>query len=529
MAGEAALPTRVAPRAGRIAEEITVISIAGLERPLQLLLTTLQGLVNRRQPRLYYLSGPDHEDNPEYLWLRWMERKGHRLRWVDDWRKVFEECRAAARGAVVHDPGLDATAYAATTLAGLESLVAASPELAETLRLPIVRDLRGRWEYDFEVMEWALRELWPRCRHDIAFLCVHDPYNVRRGEHPHACEADYIVAHRLFALRARGSVHGKPPFARFDGRDAAVTEAMLRAMEPNRLILGHCAGCLGEHMSINVASRHAKFTTYAYNYNLSLHSAWRPAPRLKHKPIRFRPLERKVYLTFIYSDGDNLALLPATTRHWRDPARGRLPLGYNLAPSILDLAPSLAGYFADEIGESEYLVAACSGMGYTDPEYYGREVPRRDAVYREFLELTGRYMARLDMREIWPIKATRETNRRYARAIPGLNAIFSNFTPLPSYRGANYFEGDVAVFNALVGPWGEPEQEGQAGDERITQPGWIVRTIRRKTPKQRPAFMFAGTLCAPAGLLEVQRALGDEYVIVRPDEFVHLFRQASGR
>jgi len=529
MAAKASLPRRVAPRAGPIAREITVASMEGLDRPLQLLLTSLQGLVNRHAPRLYYLPAGHRDDHPDLLWLRWMERKGHRLRWVDDWRRVFERCRRAARGAVVYDPALDATAFAATTLAGLEDLAVASPALADELRLPVAHDLRGRWEYDVEVMEWALRDLWPRCRHDIAFLCLHDPYNVRRGEHPHHWEADYIVAHRLFALRARGSVHGKPPFARFEGRDAQVTERVLREMPPNRLVLGHCAGCLGEHMSVNVASRYAKFTTYALNYNLSLHSAWRPAPRLRQRRIRFRPLERKVYLTFIYSDGDNLALLGSTTRHLRDRARAGLPVGHNLTPGVLDLAPSVAGFFADEATEQDYFVAACSGMGYTDPERYAQEVPRRESVYRGFLEMTGRYMRRLDMREVWPIKATRETNRRYARGIPGLNAIFSNFTPRPAYRGANTFEGDVPVFDALVGAWGEPEQEGQPGDERITQPAWIVRTIRRKTPKQRPAFMFCGTLCEPAGLIEVQQALGDEYVIVRPDEFVHLFRQASGR
>ncbi|MEU7833707.1 GxGYxYP domain-containing protein [Nonomuraea sp. NPDC049129] len=129
----------------------------------QLLLTTLQGIVNRRQPRLYF-----NYDSANYD-LRWLSSTGAAVTRHDRPLDLVARYKNEVRGAIVHDPAVPDSVNVATTLAGLENAVAATAEQASQYGLRIITDLRGRFKADdiLGTYRWQLDHLFPRCTHAL--------------------------------------------------------------------------------------------------------------------------------------------------------------------------------------------------------------------------------------------------------------------------------------------------------------------------------------------------------------------------
>ncbi|MET8864375.1 GxGYxYP domain-containing protein [Nonomuraea sp. NPDC004580] len=137
--------------------------IATLHGDDQLLLTTLQGVVNRRRPRLYFNYNEEGYDE------RWLSSTGAAVTRHDRPLDLVARYRGEVRGAILHDPDVPDSVNVATTLAGLENAVAATAEQAEQHRLKVVTDLRGRFGADdvLAIYRWQLDTLWPRCTHAL--------------------------------------------------------------------------------------------------------------------------------------------------------------------------------------------------------------------------------------------------------------------------------------------------------------------------------------------------------------------------
>lgn len=132
--------------------------IGDLSGAEQTLLTTLQGVVNRSRPELYYLFRGEDVDA---RWLRSIPVPQTRY---DDPLALVGKYRRRVRGAVLYDTGVPDSINVATTLAGLEDSVAATPELAEKYQLRTVADLRGKFGDDrVATYRWEFENLFPRC------------------------------------------------------------------------------------------------------------------------------------------------------------------------------------------------------------------------------------------------------------------------------------------------------------------------------------------------------------------------------
>ncbi|MBF8189657.1 hypothetical protein ITP53_28780, partial [Nonomuraea sp. K274] len=125
----------------------------------QLLLTTLQGVVNRRRPRLYFNYNAENYDVP------WLSGTGAAVTRHERPLDLIARYRDEVRGAILHDPDVPDSVNVATTLAGLENAVAATAEQAAAHRLRTIADLRGRFgaEDVLGTYRWQLANLFPRC------------------------------------------------------------------------------------------------------------------------------------------------------------------------------------------------------------------------------------------------------------------------------------------------------------------------------------------------------------------------------
>ncbi|HWF47393.1 MAG TPA: GxGYxYP domain-containing protein, partial [Bryobacteraceae bacterium] len=127
----------------------------------QVLLTTLQGIVNRREPRLYwFLQG----DNTDQTWLNTINVP---YTIASDPLSLIAKYRDEIRGAIVYDPTVSDTINVATSLAGLNDAVVASADLANQYGLPIIEDLRGRFSNKIDAYNWVLDNYWPQLTHRL--------------------------------------------------------------------------------------------------------------------------------------------------------------------------------------------------------------------------------------------------------------------------------------------------------------------------------------------------------------------------
>lgn len=152
------LPTFAAP------ERLDALFLSGATPvDVQLLVTTLQGLVNRTRPEIYVVR-----DEPSEGRRTWLDDSGIPYRaYTDPW-KVINRHIERAKGVIVYDPEVVETVNVATTVAGLRGGVIASPELARKLTAapydkPILDDFRGRFTTGLEATTWQFENLWPNC------------------------------------------------------------------------------------------------------------------------------------------------------------------------------------------------------------------------------------------------------------------------------------------------------------------------------------------------------------------------------
>ena len=103
-----------------------------------------------------------------------------------------------------------------------------------------------------------------------------------------------------------------------------------------------------------------------------------------------RPVEKKLYLTFVLSDGDSIPiLLTRQWYRWDDPARGKIPFGWEHQPLLADLAPVVFEYYYETMTDKDRLICGPSGAGYTHPG----EMPNLDW----FIAQTREYLRRTDL------------------------------------------------------------------------------------------------------------------------------------
>lgn len=142
-------------------KSLDVVDVARSPGEIKLLVATLQGLVNREEPRLYMIEEEGGEG--KFTWLRTLDVD---YTSINPWQAI-EKYRDVVKGLIVYDPTLPDTINVATTLAGIHDGVVVSPELAATLQeapyeLPVAWDLQGRFESKLEAYRWQLEELWPQ-------------------------------------------------------------------------------------------------------------------------------------------------------------------------------------------------------------------------------------------------------------------------------------------------------------------------------------------------------------------------------
>ena len=489
-----------------------VADVRHLTHDEQLLLTSLQGLVNRTQPRIYLVAGDD-----DSFWLQAMQDQGQTGTPlpVTDPLTLLKTFKNAYKGAVVADPKVYLSPCIAVDIAGIDSLVIATPELAARFGLPIKSDLRGKFKNDADALHYARTALLPRLNPYLC-LCLDPPLL--------GSQVDDVIAAKGMAFWITGPKAQDRPGAD-EAAERAEIEATFAQMPLGGVVRGfwwHGEGVgVDEGPGVSLGSRFGKITTVSdYVANYSVLSGV-PLTALKQKPQPPAPAfdPTKVYLALTMSDGDNLCTWRGYFRqYFTDPLHGTFPIGWGMAPSLIDVAPTLARWYYDHAAPTDEFLCDVSGVGYIYPPDYATALKDRPGATAAFYSLTQTYMARMDMKTVRLMNVRTEDIAGVGADLPGVAFLMPDYGP----QGGDAYSHFTYTLPATGQPVFRAVSYGP-GAQRM------AGEVRHSVGATRPAFVNAFIWNWGSKLSDLKAMLADlgpEYVAVTPSQLNALYRQA---
>ena len=138
------------------ASSLDAADLTALTGDEQCLLVSLQGQVNRKQPRLYFFLSSDGSDQ---VWLTTLTVP--RRVSTEPW-EFLAKYRSEIRGAVVYDVNVPDTVNVATAIASMRGGVICTADLAKAHQLNVIEDLTGEFANGMAAYQWAFDNLWPK-------------------------------------------------------------------------------------------------------------------------------------------------------------------------------------------------------------------------------------------------------------------------------------------------------------------------------------------------------------------------------
>jgi hypothetical protein len=462
------------------------------------LFSSLKGLVNRTQPRMFSYEGDAFAEGP----YTWMQSLG--LTWTehtDNW-ELITKYRSAIAGLIVYDPAQSHTVNLATMLAKNNNAIIASPTLLSRLttapyNLPILVDLRGQFSSKLQVYQTMLNTYWPTMDHRMLV-----------GLSPEAHRAGL----REYAAALGAAVIWLDPN---NAAESTVLNSFLSSMPAGAVFTGWWPE---EGAGITRASSYG-IATVASDYcsNLTVHSG--TSRTVTPKPMPAKPaLQNKIYVAFILSDGDNLQYVEHLMRKlWNNPDRGSVPMGWTVSPAMLDAMPGALNYYHQTATNNDNLISGPSGYGYAYPNNFPNQT-----LLNQFVTKTEDYNKKAGLRvvTIWNTitgginQNVGESFADYAPSLLGLTAQNTG-GPLTIYKqslpgmplSCNYCTGEQAMKDAIAS----------------ASAGWNGTTPRFIIIQAQP-----WTDVKPTNFRNVMTSLDANHIVVRPDHIFQLMREANG-
>ena len=367
-------------------QEAVVVDIRRYALDERMMFLVLQGLVNRKQPRLYLISTKDCEFWVDYYNERCgldFIRYGSAFTTLD----VFQEDIDGYR---LYDPENLHTFNLAATMAGIDRALPVHPRYEKNAKragLRRVDDLQGKFRDRYDANQWSLDNLLPHCTTRVAAnICMDRPH----WSTVSVLAQDFVTSLGAFQMDCSAS--------RAHPRDIGMLRELYARMEAPGCVLGwHCARDT-EHEAVSLAADHGLFVLCNLrSTNYSIHQAvGHPAPDSYEQPLPEErralsaKVESKVYIAPLITDGDAAwAMTNRLDGKWANPERGNIPMNWGFMPSVYHLGPGLLKYYQETRTDNDYLIAGPCGVGYTYPHLHPDPTP--------FLRMTREAMDRLGM------------------------------------------------------------------------------------------------------------------------------------
>lgn len=513
-----ALPTFATP--APVLDSIEVQALSGDE---QITFSVLQGLVNRKQPRIYLLDARAGEGRDTWANTATVGLASRKLFTSETKYDLAAKYAGEVQGLVLYAPAVSPHyRNLACTVAGLRRALPVTPELRRRLEehgiaLPVLVDLTElKYSSPLEIYQYLYQNYWAPCeKRLIVSARPTDLHHTR--DIAAACGAAVVwLDNRIPAER---------DLMRKFFRDMKAGEAVALGWYTT------------ERSGITTASEFGIGTMAADFYlNATVYSGTEHHIQIPRAP-RMPELTNKVYVAIFISDGDNIQYVQHAMRRIWDRAassRGKVPLNWTIAPGLADIGPGLLNYYYTTATSNDCFVCGPSGMGYLMPCNTLNEPGAPVGVYTDdplrmdgYTRLTETYLERAGLRvvTIWD-NATPRQRISYADQCRYLyGATVQNFKDVPSVQSS--VERDRIRFEKLVIPYATTYAHirGSLAGE--------LRSWDGNAPRFVACQVSIWGEMKPDRIVELEDDLGREFPgkvqFVRADHYFNLYNQATGR
>jgi GxGYxY sequence motif in domain of unknown function N-terminal/GxGYxYP putative glycoside hydrolase C-terminal domain len=353
---------------------LVVTNFARATPDQRLAATTLEGAYNQLQGRnrLYVVWNPDDQ-----TWLnagvlrgvRQSELPGRGSGAAGQLNALLADYGHDIKGAILTNPADPDTVNLATTMAGIDDAMVASPSQIRLLQrydIPVIYSFVGQsFSSPTAAYQWEFANLLPKTnRADLVVLDPRCAGSLR----------DYIIATKSFVFYLTST----------NAAEKALMNQIISSRPANTPILGYVSD---ERPDVADLSSLGHFLNVSdFLQNESDFAAVPSLPRLvqpKPRPVRAEP--NTVYVGFLVSDGDNAQYVEHHMfNSWPgDADLDAVPEGWTIAPGMADFAPSLIDWYYRHLPRDYELLSGPSGVGYA--------TQMTGAALQQFARLSGAF------------------------------------------------------------------------------------------------------------------------------------------
>lgn len=522
------------------AQTIYLLSYNGMSNTDVMTATSLQGIVNRTTPEIFFdyrsYNGDGRYENlaTGEAYLEMLRKKGYTIVSAT-LEELLIRFKDRYNGVIVGD--CFETNYSenvTTSLCGaLDAVYMTEAKYKIVYQNAEKEILYNLKDMDFDSAVDAYRWVWDQYGECFSKTVLYHLSPIAD------CGHHWTLACRDYAVMTKAFVFRTDDVKTLEDYDFYMS--IFASTAPNTGIFGQGGGCFPEFEMFNICGQFGKYFTYSFSTpNMSLLSAV-PVDELKQKrPEQMAELaEDTVYVTYDLSEGDNLSWdYHLWNYNFRDEAaRASVAKGYSICGALYYLAPCVLEYLYDEATPNDYFFLDGGGISNLgSPDNFGLlyNASDRAKIVERMLELTNYVAQKTDISVLRVLyDMSDEMIMRYNSECPAIQAVFLSYGNLAEayggtsqYSQSNYLVGEIVrcrcyISSFLIDSVTLGQQLNRAiKDAGETSGGIVFARI----------FIFSGQILEDIGVLdtyreELEAATNKKVVIVRPDEYARLYRE----
>lgn len=362
------------------------MSAANLSDEERVMFCTLQGIINRTQPRILLYN---HNEEPQSTWPTAHGLTTSAISTSAPYTLV-KQFKEEIKGLVLYSNELcNHYSNLAVTIAGLDRLLPVTAEIqaklvANGMDFPVVEDLTSlTMSNALGVYKYLYTNYWSRCNHRLLIS--------ERPAIPYVHDIGAACGSACIWLDPRNS------------SERQLLDQLLKDMTPGRdIVLGWYPE---ERSGVGEATKFGLSTVPAdFFENTTVYTAVNKP--VKIPPVPKRPkLENKIYAAVYISDGDNIQYCQhAMAKIFEQSGRGQMPMNWTISPALVDFSPSMLNYYYGKATTNDCFVSGPSGLGYAMPYdahnscYYASS--NNSKLITPYTQLTQHYIEKAGLRVI---------------------------------------------------------------------------------------------------------------------------------
>ena len=402
-------------------EQISVFDVRGDDSYGKITAAVAQGVLNQERAEVYLVYEDHHQVQFEDVY----GKEG------ETWTLLRDECQVSKYAGlatlvekykgrfqkmVLWDPEKEWTWCLAQMICAQQQGIPVTEDIRDFFRSELqwdipCEDIPGKWATKLEAYQWAIDNLADGCHKTLSFSAglrsdyLSNPWKIY----------DYAVASRGFVFFLQNSVP----------EECDMIQKICRKMgyQPGSSTMGYGAEHDGDGLNKATNPYNVGFMVSDYYANGSFWCSFpnKSFQQRKGKAIEAKP--GKIYVSFLWSDGDNVQFDSNQMYNMFKNAKGRgeVPVGMTMAASLQELNPVLLEFFYKNLTPNDELVAGPSGFQFIyGDSYNGDTYEQWLKMNHDWIETAGFHTACL-----WNT-TDKERFGRYMETC-GLQGVFDGF------------------------------------------------------------------------------------------------------